>query len=223
MDEEEEEGTMKKRMGLGRGLPGKLGCFAWWREGRRGFEVVDACKKAPPVLRVQAQERPAAVGEMVPLLQSLSLPRLKSFQQGNSLVLEESRRDSRRGSRTSRLVSKRSTLVSRSARRTSSGWVSSDMRERVATDLGRDRASWERSVPTLVKRKVRGRLTSVLLQLLLLHVPPLVAGTARAPSAPPGTRVRLVGTLGLALKIVELLAWLVLLADHRKKKTSHPF
>ena len=220
-EEEEEEGTMKKRMGLGRGLPGRFGCFAWWREGRRGFEVVDACKKAPPVLRVQAQERPA-VGGMIPLLQSLSLPRLKSFQQGNSLVLEESRRDSRRGSRTSRLVSKRSTLVSRSARWRSSGWVSSDMRERVATDLGRDRASWERSAPTLAKRKVRGRLTSVLLQLLLQHVPPLVAGTARAPNAPPGTRARLVGTLGLALKIAELLVWLFLLADH-KKKTSHPF
>ena len=60
------------------------------------------------------------------------------------MVLGESRRDSRRGSRTSRLVSKRSTLVSRSARWRSSGWVSSDMRGRVATDLGRDRASWER-------------------------------------------------------------------------------
>ena len=221
MDEEEEEGMMKTRMGLGRGLPGKLGCFAWWQEEKRGFEVVDACKKAPPVLRVQVQERPA-VGEMIPLLCSLYLPRLKSFQQGNSLVLEESRRGSRRVSRTSRLVSKRSTLVSRSARWRSSGWVSSDMRGKVATDLGRDRASWERSAPTLAKRKVRGRLTSVLLQLLLQHEPPLVAGTARAPSAPPGTRARLVGTLGLVLKIAELLASLFLLAD-RKKKTSHPF
>ena len=210
-----------KRMGWGRGLPGKLGCCASWREEKRGFEVVDACKKAPPVLRVQAQERPT-VGEMVPLLCSLSLPRLKSFQQGNSLVLEESRRGSRRVSRTSRLVSKRSTLVSRSARWRSSGWVSSDKRERVATDLGRDRASWERSAPTLAKRKVRDRSTSVLLQLLLHHVPPLVAGTARAPSAPPGTRARLVGTLGLVLKIAELLASLFLRAD-LKKKTSHCF
>ena len=42
-EEEEEEGMMMKRMGLERGLPGKLGCFAWWREEKRGFEVVDAC------------------------------------------------------------------------------------------------------------------------------------------------------------------------------------
>ena len=42
MDEEEEE-MMKTRMGLGRGLPGRLGSFAWWRGEKRGFEVVDAC------------------------------------------------------------------------------------------------------------------------------------------------------------------------------------